>query len=60
MLRRCPGAVIYAAPLTGTDPDEDHARYPVFRGGLNPETAMLGFDRGRFTAHGRTGSGSPT
>ncbi|MFE4593287.1 hypothetical protein [Streptomyces laurentii] len=44
LLRRYPGAIIYAAPLTGTDPDEDHARHPIFRGGLDPDTTMLGFD----------------
>ncbi|MFF3734926.1 hypothetical protein ACFYXM_32745 [Streptomyces sp. NPDC002476] len=44
LLRRYPGAIIYAAPLNGTDPDEDHARHPIFRGGLDPDTAMLGFD----------------
>ncbi|MEU5129650.1 hypothetical protein [Streptomyces mobaraensis] len=44
LLRRYPGAIIYAAPLNGSDPDEDHARHPIFRGGLDPDTAMLGFD----------------
>ncbi|MFE6288032.1 hypothetical protein [Streptomyces sp. NPDC057877] len=44
LLRRYPGAIIYAAPLLGTEPDEAGARHPIFRGGLDPETAMVGFD----------------
>ncbi|WP_426361832.1 hypothetical protein [Streptomyces sp. E-08] len=44
LLRRYPGAIIYAAPLLGTEPDEAHARHPIFRGGLDPDTAMVGFD----------------
>ncbi|MEV7280879.1 hypothetical protein [Streptomyces sp. NPDC093111] len=43
LLRRYPGCVIYAAPLLGTEPDDAHAQYPVFRGGLDPDTAMVGF-----------------
>ncbi|MFF8407567.1 hypothetical protein ACF06P_38785 [Streptomyces sp. NPDC015684] len=44
LLRRYPGAIIYAAPLLGTTPDETGARQPIFRGGLDPDTAMIGFD----------------
>ncbi|WP_405860954.1 hypothetical protein OG361_37770 [Streptomyces sp. NBC_00090] len=44
LLRRYPGAIIYAAPLVGTAPREDLARHPIFRGGLDPDTAMIGFD----------------
>ncbi|MFZ3493293.1 hypothetical protein ACODT5_08695 [Streptomyces sp. 5.8] len=47
LLRRYPGAIIYAAPLpdtTPTHPDEAQARHPIFRGGLDPDTAVVGFD----------------
>jgi hypothetical protein len=44
LLRRYPGATIYAAPLLDTEPDDAHARPPAFRGGLDPDTAFLGFD----------------
>ncbi|MFE5655661.1 hypothetical protein ACFQ9H_05685 [Streptomyces sp. NPDC056517] len=44
LLRRYPGAIIYAAPLLGTEPNEAAARHPIFRGGLDPDTAMIGFD----------------
>ncbi|MFB6838355.1 hypothetical protein [Streptomyces sp. NPDC056361] len=43
LLRRYPGAIIYAAPLNGTEPKEAEARFPIFRGGLDPDTAMVGF-----------------
>ncbi|MEV0172155.1 hypothetical protein AB0I00_13675 [Streptomyces sp. NPDC050803] len=46
LLRRYPGALIYAAPLLPgvQEPDDARARHPVFRGGLDPDTAFLGFD----------------
>jgi hypothetical protein len=46
LLRRYPGAVIYVAPLVDVSsrPDDDAARYPVFRGILDAETTFLGFD----------------
>ncbi|MFI8521812.1 hypothetical protein ACIGEZ_28950 [Streptomyces sp. NPDC085481] len=44
LLRRYPGAIIYAAPLVGTEPKEAEARHPIFRGGLDPDTAMVGFN----------------
>jgi hypothetical protein len=53
LLRRYPGAIIYAAPLLTPspnapgqepEPDDSRARQPIFRGGLDPETAFLGFD----------------
>ncbi|MFD0507024.1 hypothetical protein ACFQ0G_38215 [Streptomyces chiangmaiensis] len=44
LLRRYPGAIIYAAPLVSTEPVETGARHPIFRGGLDPDTAMVGFD----------------
>lgn len=46
LLRRYPGALIYAAPLLPgvQEPDDSRARQPVFRGGLDPDTAFLGFD----------------
>ncbi|KOG12508.1 MULTISPECIES: hypothetical protein [Streptomyces] len=43
LLRRYPGAIIYAAPLIGTEPDENGARHPIFRGGLDADTTMVGF-----------------
>ncbi|MEV5081172.1 hypothetical protein AB0K74_20810 [Streptomyces sp. NPDC056159] len=50
LLRRYPGALIYAAPLLppapdgAREPDDSLARHPIFRGGLDPDTAFLGFD----------------
>ncbi|WP_144127016.1 hypothetical protein [Catellatospora sichuanensis] len=48
LLRRYPGAVIYAAPVTGTgadrQPDDGRACYPMFRGALDAETTFIGFD----------------
>lgn len=48
LLRRYPGAVIYAAPIIGTgadrEPDDDRAHYPMFRGALDAETTFVGFD----------------
>ncbi|MFI2737434.1 hypothetical protein [Streptomyces sp. NPDC018711] len=50
LLRRYPGAIVYAAPLLpptpdgSREPDDGLARHPVFRGGLDPDTTFLGFD----------------
>ncbi|WP_405475276.1 hypothetical protein [Streptomyces sp. NBC_00009] len=50
LLRRYPGALVYAAPLLppapdgAREPDDAHAQHPIFRGGLDPDTAFLGFD----------------
>lgn len=46
LLRRYPGALVYAAPLLPgqQEPDDARARQPIFRGGLDPDTAFLGFD----------------
>ncbi|MER6160371.1 hypothetical protein ABT147_33275 [Streptomyces sp. NPDC001868] len=52
LLRRYPGALIYAAPLlpapatpgAGREPDDSKAVQPLFRGALDPDTAFIGFD----------------
>ncbi|MGW2050942.1 hypothetical protein ACWCPF_38135 [Streptomyces sp. NPDC001858] len=53
LLRRYPGALVYAAPLqaptapgAAREPDEAQARQPLFRGVLDPDTAFIGFDLG--------------
>ncbi|MFF3543286.1 hypothetical protein ACFYXD_15740 [Streptomyces platensis] len=43
LLRRYPGATVYAAPLNGTEPDDTRAQPPIFRGGLDSDTTFLGF-----------------
>ncbi|GGT14736.1 hypothetical protein [Streptomyces purpureus] len=48
LLRRYPGLIVYAAPLTGPlgqerQPDDANAEHPIFRGTLDPETAFFGF-----------------
>ncbi|WP_433468322.1 hypothetical protein [Spirillospora sp. CA-128828] len=44
LLRRYPGALIYAAPILDREPDDSRAVHYLFRGSLDPDTAFLGFD----------------
>ncbi|MFD9323061.1 hypothetical protein ACFWDQ_36355 [Streptomyces sp. NPDC060053] len=44
LLRRYPGAIVYAAPFVEGEPDDTRARRPVFRGAVDPDTTFLGFD----------------
>ncbi|MFJ7249767.1 hypothetical protein ACIQWA_34735 [Kitasatospora sp. NPDC098652] len=44
LLRRYPGAIVYAAPFVRGEPDDTRARRPVFRGAVDPDTTFLGFD----------------